>query len=377
MAGSVRRAALGGVIGRGVLNVLIGFLVPATVGVAALLAEDLLPKHKDAFGSTPARWIWFVSLLVCLGGSILWRSRLARRRGTLYYLRVLDDAMPDWHLERIREIQAGMLGFRRVTRSVDAGDSKVVDLRRVASELTVEFERLSNDDDQGTGYHVAPNMLWPAAIAFGYEWCPPRSVQLCEYNNPHDDVRPEPDFCWKLEPLAPQPQGKIGIHTHQPEGLDPERVKSVLIDVYLTSTVPLERWDVEHRPEFPCQVRKIVGVVSDDRIQRVLVKDGKLKDGGDKQEVTPEVCVVAVSTAIQEALAEFPHAVVVLVSQMPKTVALGVGWQLARDSQVRGSRAHHPWRRLVPVAFIPPLRPAWVRFDQPDPKTILVEAGLW
>lgn len=374
------------VVARRALNLVIAIVAPATVGVATLLAEDLLPRPDAQFGSTPGRWVAILACSVVLGTAIVWRGWLATKRGTLYYVSLLDDAMPDLHLERIREVQRGMLGFRSITRSVDCLDTMVVDLRHTVHELSQEFERACNDDDTTTGYDVAPNMLAPAAIAFGYDWLPPSRVQLCEYNNPRDPARPEPDFCWRMESLDAEDTGGIGVHRVQPPDVDAAKVKWVLIDVYLTPrNIPTVDWRAVHRPDFPCEVRFIVGIVSDHCLQPVLVATGRSSRAGKEQKVGPRQCVEAVSMAIREAFTEFPGAVVVLVTQMPKSVAVGVGWQLAKDSKVKDSRTRHPWRLLVPLAYIPPpegqpapaLRPAWVRFDQPDPAALLASVGAW
>ena len=45
----------------------------------------------------------------------------------------------------------------------------MVDLRREVDHISDELERAMNDDDDATGFVLAPNLAFPAALAVGYD----------------------------------------------------------------------------------------------------------------------------------------------------------------------------------------------------------------
>ncbi len=122
---------------RGVSNVFIALLAAALTAVSALVAEDLLPAKGDGFkGPTTTRVVFCIVLAALLVAAVGWRTWLSENHGTLYYLRVLEDSMEDWHESELQRDAEGRLDHRAVTRWVDLGATAVPDVRATVRDVS-------------------------------------------------------------------------------------------------------------------------------------------------------------------------------------------------------------------------------------------------
>jgi hypothetical protein len=144
----------------------------ATAGaLLSLIAEDLLPLTGPRHFST-VRIGWLAGILAWLFAAIWWRGRLHRRTGTLFYVRVLDTGWADWHTIPIEAARRRRMSLRSVTRWVDLASrtrNGAIDLVDVCAEVATELEAVVNGDRDDTAYTVAPNLMWPVALAVGAE----------------------------------------------------------------------------------------------------------------------------------------------------------------------------------------------------------------
>lgn len=66
--------------------------------------------------------------------------------------------------------------------------------------MSAELRRTTNDDTDYSGFDIAPNLIFPAALALGYDWMPPGEATLRESERPQRRccVSDPEQFQWKL-----------------------------------------------------------------------------------------------------------------------------------------------------------------------------------
>ncbi|WP_173034009.1 hypothetical protein [Phytohabitans flavus] len=151
------------------------FAVAATLaGTAALLAlvvQDLLPVTGPRQLS-PTRVLCLAATLAALFAALVWRGSVHQRTGTLFYVRLIDDAWPDWHTIPLRAASRRRMSLRSVTRWADLPTHTrdgTIDLVDMCADVAAALEAVVNGDRDDTAYTIAPNMPWPAALAIGAE----------------------------------------------------------------------------------------------------------------------------------------------------------------------------------------------------------------
>ncbi|AWH94397.1 hypothetical protein [Dietzia psychralcaliphila] len=162
-----------------ILETLIAITVALTTAFGGLVAEDLITRDSACTISSvpdlwsqectsPSRLAWFVGTLAVLILAMAARAWLIAHNGTLYYLRLLPAETADRMRAAVDVANARSLDFRSATGWFGT-DYEVVDLRREVDHISDELERAMNDDDDATGYVLAPNLAFPAALAVGYD----------------------------------------------------------------------------------------------------------------------------------------------------------------------------------------------------------------
>ncbi|MBF6260146.1 hypothetical protein IU468_28180 [Nocardia farcinica] len=273
-------------------------------GTAALLVEDSLPKPGDGFVFVPERWITALLLLVLLGVTVRLRGHTHRSGGTLYYVHALAEGMSDRRRDALGEAADHHMAWRTITRWVDLTDNTnadgVIDIHRVATDIGATLENLINNDNPDTGYTVAPNMLWPIALAVGAYLPPIPRTRLLELNPPNRpnttitlDGAPTITLTDKITTLAAPTGHRTGIvlaFTGAAAHFDTNQLVSHGVATVHTFTAP------------------------------------------DSASPLTAAQIAALPRAIADALR--PHLTEgterVIVAFIPKTVALALGWELAR-----------------------------------------------
>ena len=162
-----------------VLETLIAITVALTTAFGGLVAEDVISRDAECTVSavpdlwsenctSPSRLWWFLGTLAVLVLAMALRAWLIAHNGTLYYLRLLPAESADRTRAAVDVANARSLDFRSATGWFGTHDP-VVDLRREVDHVSDELERAMNDDDDATGYVLAPNLAFPAALAVGYD----------------------------------------------------------------------------------------------------------------------------------------------------------------------------------------------------------------
>lgn len=161
------------------LETLIAVTVALTTAFGGLVAEDLIARDASCTISStsdlwsdactsPSRLAWFLGTLGVLVAAMALRAWLIAHNGTLYYLRLLPAESADRTRAAVDVANARSLDFRSATGWFGT-HGEVVDLRRAVDHVSAELERAMNDDDDATGYVLAPNLAFPAALAVGYD----------------------------------------------------------------------------------------------------------------------------------------------------------------------------------------------------------------
>ncbi len=383
----------------------------AAAAFAGLVAEDISPAPSSGLDRG---WSWERVLLLVLAVGFAWvavRSLVRRRRlrGTIYYLRMQSDTTGDYHAKAREEARMDYPGFRAMAAWCDPRDG-TVDVRRQVDQLSNELQRSTNDDADDSGFDIVPDLVFPVALAVGYDWIPPgpRGLYLREFTATGEGEVAA--FEWKLGCLtavgvAPMGQSTVcgdprcGIGHYQPS--DSENLRALTSGTALPGASVQTVW-LEYRLtncEYADKVEPDCG-------RGVRVMNSPLKDAAEVRRVihvesrrapnaatatyalleytrnpqckcvdTPHVQEIAEGAAywLGQTLRDYPNATVYVAAAMPKTVAFAMGYLMTRPA-LRGP-AGHPWRRIVPMGFFPGepngLRPMWVRFDQRDPDELI------
>lgn len=385
-----RRKALS----RSSVNVTISVMVVLAVACVGLVVEDLIPKPGEGIDINFWRPVAALVLMVALSLLVRYRSRLAQIQGTLYYVRLLEGWMGDWHLEREREHAEHFFDERVVARQVSARPvGGVIDIANDVSEMTAALEQTINDDSVETGFTVAPNMLWPPALAAGYRFYVPRGLELLELDRGRSmrwlfgpsearvGRRRHSTYWDRLTRRLPGPP--LTAHYDEPciridKGRDGP-VRSVLVTVDLTGkpaggagrggTVGSS----ERPPVAPEQCTPPRGLTPDARVRVAVFEtnagalDEQNRDvivrtaprtedaecGQGPAIVHPKTAARRLAEGIHTAVREFQEATVYVVVRAPKSVVFAAGHLLSGPGGLHGGNHHppvherRPWQRLV------------------------------
>lgn len=312
MAGTVRRLRNGVSVHTrtAAADVLVALSASGSVALAGLAIGDALPAGgKDPVFSCP-RLAWLAVGLLLLIAAVIWRRMVYRGSGTLFSVQLLDDEMIDRHQVATGRALRKHMSAQVLTRWVDVRartSAGVVELADVVDDLGHNLATGLNQDRDDTGYAIAPNLLWPAAVALGRWLNQVQSIRFTDYG-PHDAV----EFR-----LADRKEERVGITVDEVQITDgpPER-----LGVWLAFT--------EMASKFSTGGFAVFGVSSVVVMQRAEGKVTTPMDG-------PEMCRLAEDLAVS--LADLRRRTtplgreIVVVAMIPKTVALLLGWRLSQE----------------------------------------------
>ncbi|WP_017975255.1 hypothetical protein [Actinopolyspora halophila] len=276
----------------------------------ALILEDLLPRDDSDGYVVLTRWLAGITALVLLVVGLVWRARLHRKRGTLFYVQLLDEAMPNWHEQPLAAAQQRRMSMRSVVRWVDLGqrvDNGVIDVVEPCREIGAVVEEAINNDREDTGYTVAPNMLWPAALALGAYLPHPESLRLLELLPAE-----EREFA-----LTERSRGRSGSVSGQLDGQLPRG----RVGVWLAFTPAARYFSAEMFERFGVRTAHTVtfrGETPGPNYSPDLSSMDMAHLGGELAEHLVRVKKEAGEREL------------VVVAMVPKSVMLAVGWQLSQ-----------------------------------------------
>ena len=382
------------------LETLIAITVALTTAFGGLVAEDLIARDASCTISTvsdlwsdtctsPSRLGWFLGTLLVLVAAMAVRAWLMAHNGTLYYLRLLPAESADRMRAAVDVANARSLGFRSATGWFGTADA-VVDLRRQVDHISDELERAMNDDDDATGFVLAPNLAFPAALAVGYDVLLRERTHLAElpvearrrrlpggdtgvrtvYFDDGDDMWAERR--WRSR--RSQPRGELAMVTF-PAGsavaapADRISVRRVWLSLQLEGGGPVSEVDAGHPLREAADLVVVVAPThgagratagsapTDDSgsdttatLRPWTLPAGRWYPGASGRQIDRRTfarLVEELSGAVEQVLDDYPEAHVLLSGRMPRSVAFALGYVISqrKDDRIEGKRAAlHPTR---------------------------------
>ena len=368
-----------------VLETLIAITVALTTAFGGLVAEDLISRDATCTISampdlwsedctSPSRLAWFLGTLLVLVGAMALRAWLIAHNGTLYYLRLLPAESADRMRAAVDVANARSLDFRSATGWFGTDDA-VVDLRRETDHVSGELERAMNDDDDATGYVLAPNLAFPAALAVGYDTLLRERTHLAElpvqarrrrlpggdtgvrtvYFDDGDDMWAERR--WRSR--RSRPGSELVMTTFVGGSADtaaPERteVAHVWLSLQLDGGGLVAEVDAGHTLRDAADLVVVVGPTTGppggETLRPWMLPSGRWYPGASGRQIDRRVfarLVEELSGAIEQVLDDYPEAHVMLSGRMPRSVAFALGYVISqrKDDHIEGKRgAMHPTR---------------------------------
>lgn len=317
-------------------NTAVAGAIALVTAILALVVEDALPIGT-ARRFSGLRWIVLVLALIALVTALLWRASVKRHSGTLFYVRLLDDTMTDWQMNAVDLAARQHLALRPVTRWVDLDANTTggfIDVVDACAVTVAELRAAVLANPEGAGCTIAPNMLWPMALAVGAETPPATDLNLLELPGPHAERTKRP-LAFR-PPARPAPPGHIrtalgiGDLTLLPGKVGGEGRLGILL-----AFAP----NAQHMT--PEQVFSPFGVGEYSRIRPAWV-------GADLANLLPDSITSqqladltqALSDHITHIKASAPNRELVIAAALPKSLAFGLGFCLAQAATRFFSNTH-------------------------------------
>ncbi|MFN3340907.1 MAG: hypothetical protein ACK40Z_14500 [Dietzia sp.] len=367
------------------LETLIAITVALTTAFGGLVAEDLITRDSACTISSlpdlwsqectsPSRLAWFVGTLAVLVLAMAARAWMIAHNGTLYYLRLLPAESADRMRAAVDVANARSLDFRSATGWFGT-DGEVVDLRRAVDHVSDELERAMNDDDDATGYVLAPNLAFPAALAVGYDTLLRERTHLAElpttarrrrlpggdtgvrtvYFDDGDDMWAERR--WRSRRSRPDSElSMVTLGTGPSDAVPADRtsVGRVWLSLQLDGGGAVSEVDAAHPLRATADLVVVVGpTVTTDGVETLrpwTLPAGRWYPGASGRQIDRRAfarIVEELSGAVEQVLDDYPEADVMLSGRMPRSVAFALGYVISqrKDDRIEGKRAaHHPTR---------------------------------
>ena len=373
---ALRRRPSSSVGAHALVNLTIVISAAGLTAFAALLAENWMGPDRVR-GRIIMTLIFLASLVI----AIALRSAVRAQRGTLYYVRLLEAGMRDQHVENRHRWQNRHMDARVVARSVHRLPvGGVLDLADDVADISQALQETMNNDSSSTGFQLAPNLLWPAALAVGYDW----------YAREHSALEELPSsaggrvMSWNLR--SPSRSFNTPAMYRASHAADASGTDVILLSVYLTPQTEMHMVPWVCSQDFRLAVldplrsknavavgesSAIVSIAPEDfaaRVQPVLMDtpgrfafgraaSGHTRDGPAR--VHPFDAAAALAASIRTLLHAFDETPILLSVRASKTVVFATGWMLSngtpddRGLDLERCTAHescrNPWSRLIPI----------------------------
>lgn len=344
---------------------------PVLTGLVALVAPIPVAFLGLWFQIAVASRFWLCAgagFLALLIGLAVWRDSLDARAGTLYYVRYLDPWMADWHDGDMRAQMKEHLDVRIVTRTATRDwpleAHKVDDVATDLETLSQDLQSTMNGDLSTTSFHLAPNLLMPAALSLGHELFNWDSLVL-------DELMNAGSIHWTLRDTARHGSVEHRINASDNNSLTQEEsqpLQGAAMVVADLTTEEASGWPTAYKVGRRHRVAVFRSAGPDLDAERCSVRVDPQPDGRDASSgyavVAPmsaaEMCAAALRIAIHETADD---GVVFVVLRVPKTVAVAIGHLLrtipcrmstmdaGREILCLHSACRNPWSVLVPLNY--------------------------
>ena len=290
-----------------------GVVTGATLAtaVAGLVVQDLLPK--DSLAAVGVHGAVLVGLLAVLYWVLARRTTLHRTIGTIFHVQVLDENMEDLRATARTAASDEHMSVRSIIRWVDIAHrtdpaTGVVEVVDVVAEVGDALQAQINLDSDETGYTLAPVMLWPMALALGTQLAPPKGLRLRE-------LQSDPRLPSNIIELDREPRRVVesALDIAEPDG-------SGRFGVFLALTAASHDVTAGRWPELGVSDGVRLGLGIDPPAPAPVLTNHDL-----------EGLAGGLAAKLVEIRMREPDREIVVVSTVPKTVALAIGWHIARQ----------------------------------------------
>lgn len=296
-----------------------------TTASLALVVEDLAPKSDPDALFDWKRGGWLGSAVVLVLVSLFWRAKARRANGTLFYVQMLDENMADGRLDALDKAAKKRLARRTITRWLDLEgymSNGVIDVVKPCQEAGYALEELVNNDRDDTANTIAPNALWPMAVALGMHLPADSELKVTEL-----PIGKRRDQQFPLKESAKTAE----LYMAETELDEPTGDR---VGVWLAFTPARKRFSVDGFRQFG--VRTAYTVTEDN----VDPADGIDRRFGDEE--LPRIAA-GITEKLLEIKEKHQDTEVVVVAMMTKAVTIAVGWQLAqrKEASLRNTHLMH------------------------------------
>lgn len=335
-------------------------------------------------------WGWDLAIggvaLAALVVSALLLGGVEKIAGTVYYVGYQFAWRDNWHERAVRELQKDRRDSKVLIRTISSGPvDGVLDLVEGLTELSRSLESEENADTTDSGFHLAPDMPWPAAVALGSLMYGRWPDQTLHELNEKSAAGPIQTFEWEMQnekDSRAHSSTQLSVaRRHRTQNLSESLSKVVLVTAHATvprpsarsqapsgaastpPVIPLRPWQLKDVEWFGVAAFEdtTAGPQWDTPCKPTPISTETPVSGSGAVMVHPATVTAAVVTAIRAALAMSEDQVVLLAMMVPKTVAVAIGWHLTHDPLETGHsgsdgarrsvRDAQPWKRLVLLQF--------------------------
>lgn len=359
------------------LESVIALAVAVTTAFGGLVAEDLVTRDSSctissvpdlwsADCTSPSRLGWMLASAGVLVAAMALRAWLIAHNGTLYYLRLLPAESADRMRAAVDVANARSLDFRSATGWFGTA-RPVVDLRDEVARVSAELERAMNDDDDATGYVIAPNLAFPAALAVGYDTLLRERTHLAElpvearrrrlpggdtgvrtvYFDDGDDTWAERR--WRSRRAARG--AALDLRTVSDTRSGDAPATRVWLSIRLDGhDGPVDEVDATHPLRRSCDLVLVLGPTGDDgRLVEWVPPSAPRLPGQSAHRLDRRAYAALVeelSGAVEQVLDDHPEAEVLLAGRMPRSVAFALGYVISqrKDDRIEGKSARRRTR---------------------------------
>jgi hypothetical protein len=318
-------------------EILIGTIAALGSWFTTALFEGII---REKFG-TWATWILAgaITVLILLFFILaIGRNKLSKENwGTAYYISILEVGMIDGYAGPFRSIKAGQDydDLRVVTEKLSAiskyGYNWVHEIKIAARRVQDSM----NEDDVSSGFILHPNALVSASISVGSQIQSPHKEELAEipmFATPNTDLTDIPR--WTLPDFSFDKIDSNSV-TIKKTTQDDDGFILLVLSIHSSSPQPDVSWRYSHKIEVrPKEEYKLAKV---GQIAASHPKNGVI-EGAD--------LLFRCLTALKLAITIDHIQPIVLLAQLPKTVAFALGQNLDQLASACGMK-ESIWRRLV------------------------------
>ncbi len=324
----------------------------------------------------PGRWysscVGLCAALCALAFFFIIRTRLnalQKKRGTLYYLRFLDSSMSDVHESTLREAKDKYMDLRTITWSFPPFDEmyeetsyrpQMRDISTGVTGCTHALEQAMNNDTLDTQFTYAPNAIFPAGLAIGYQTYFMGNTTFVEL----PDGRENKDLGqWELQPWAVfEDAPTVSTNDDEDDGIISwPPVKGWYAPPQPTGDAPVAlTWTT--KPKEPLHpLPECWNIPESNHYVLEWAEDSGCtipKDQSPKSNKQINEFAACCARSLWEVSQKHPDSPIVLCTRLPKSLQLAIGWRLAQKLDRPGPQRvpWNPWKDLITV-----------QFEKPDP----------